>query len=72
VGGKVLTTIHTFGEVGLTIRRKFNTYQSDEIIANTLCIFGQRTKVAVETDLMAADSGLISIQEDIMSIGGAW
>ena len=70
VGGKVLTTTHAFGGVDLTIRRKFNTYQSDEILANTLRIFGQGTKVAVEIALMAADSGLISMQEDILSIGG--
>lgn len=69
-GGKVLTTIHAFGGVGLIIRRKFNTYQSDEIISNTLRIFGQGTKVAVEIALMVVDSGLISIQEYIMSLGG--
>ncbi|MCK5402697.1 hypothetical protein KAI60_01160 [Candidatus Bathyarchaeota archaeon] len=70
-GGKVLTTTHAFGGVGRAIRRKFDTYQSDEIIANTLRIFGEGTKVAVEIALMAADSGLISIQEDIISIGGS-
>ncbi len=70
-GGKVLTTTHAFGGVGRAIRRKFDTYQSDEIIANTLRIFGEGTKVAVEIALMAADSGLVSIQEDIISIGGS-
>lgn len=63
-GGKILTTTHAFGGLGRAIRRKFGTYQSDEIVANTLRIFGQGVKVAVEIALMAADSGLISLNED--------
>ena len=69
-GGKILAATHAFGGVGRAVRNKFNTYQLDELIANTLRIFGQGTKVAVEIALMAADSGLISVQEDIISIGG--
>lgn len=69
-GGKILTTTHAFGGVGRAVRRKFNTYQTDEIIANSLRIFGQGTKVAIEISMMAADSGLISTKEDIISIGG--
>jgi hypothetical protein len=69
-GGKILTTTHAFGGVGRAVRNKYNTYQIDELIANTLRIFGQGTKVAVEIALMAADSGLISVQEDIISLGG--
>lgn len=69
-GGKILTTTHAFGGVGRAVRRKLNTYQTDEIIANTLRIFGQGTKVAIEIAMMAADSGLISTKEDIISIGG--
>ncbi len=69
-GGKILTTTHAFGGVGRAVRRKYNTYQIDELIASTLRIFGQGTKVAVEIALMAADSDLISVQEDIISMGG--
>ncbi|MGE5638214.1 MAG: hypothetical protein ACM3WQ_05860 [Chloroflexota bacterium] len=47
-----------------------DTYQIDELIANTLRIFGQGTKVAVEIALMVADAGLVSTQEDVISIGG--
>ena len=70
-GGKILTTTHAFGGLGRAVRRKFGTYQSDEIVANTLRVFGQGTKVAVEIALMAADSGLISVKEDVISIGGS-
>ena len=61
-GGKILTTTHAFG--GLARAR------SDQIVANTLRIFGQGVKVAVEIAIMAADSGLVSVNEDVISIGG--
>jgi hypothetical protein len=70
-GGKILTTTHAFGGVGRAIRRRFNTHQSDEIIANALRLFGAGTKVAVEIALMAADAGLVSVKEDLISIGGS-
>ena len=69
-GGMVLTATHAFGGVGRAVRRRFNTYQVDEIIAQTLRVFGQGTKVACEIILMAADAGLISTDEEIISIAG--
>jgi hypothetical protein len=66
----VLTTTHAFGGVGRAIRRKFKTYQVDEVIAQTLRIFGEGTKVAIEITLMAADAGLIPINKDIIAFGG--
>jgi hypothetical protein len=69
-GGKILTTTHAFGGLGRAVRRKFNTMQCDEIIANTLRVFGQGMKVACEITLMAADAGLISTQEDAIALGG--
>ena len=69
-GGKILTTTPAFGGLGRAIRRKLNTYQYDEIVANTLRVFGQGTKVAIEIAMMAADAGLISVKEDVISIGG--
>lgn len=70
-GGKILTTSHAFGSIGRAIRRKFNTYQVDEVIAATLKIFGQGTKVAIEIAIAAADAGLISVKENVISIGGS-
>jgi hypothetical protein len=69
-GGIVLTATHAFGGVGRAVRRRFNTYQADEIIAQTLRVFGQGTKVACEIVLMAADAGLIRTDEEVISIGG--
>ncbi len=69
-GGVILTATHAFGGVGRAVRRRFNTYQVDEIIAQTLRIFGQGTKVACEIALMAADAGLARTDQEIISIGG--
>jgi len=69
-GVRVLTCQHAFGGVGRGIRKKLNTYQVDEIMAYTLRMFGQGTKVAVELALMAADAGLVRTDEDVISIGG--
>jgi hypothetical protein len=69
-GGVILTATHALGGIGRAIRRKLNTYQVDEIIAYTLKVFGQGTKVACEIVLMAADAGLIRTDEEVISIGG--
>jgi hypothetical protein len=69
-GGIILTATHAFGGVGRAVRRRFNTYQVDDIMAQTLRVFGQGTKVACEIVLMAADAGLIRTDEEVISIGG--
>lgn len=70
LGASILTATHAFGGVGRSVRRRFKTYQVEEIMAQTLRIFGQGTKVAVEIALMAADAGLAPVDEDVIAIGG--
>jgi hypothetical protein len=69
-GVEILTCAHAFGGVGRGVRNKVGTYQVDEVMAYTLRIFGQGTKVAVEIALMAADAGLVRTGEDVISVGG--
>jgi len=69
-GAKVLTCQHAFGGVGRAVRKKLGTYELEEIIAYTLRTFGEGTKVAIEISLMAADAGLIPVNELCISIGG--
>lgn len=69
-GASVLTTTHAFGGVGRAVRRRFQTYQTEEIIAQTLRLFGQGAKVAVEITLMAADAGLIPVNREVIACGG--
>lgn len=66
----LVTSTLAFGGVGRSVRRKFNTWQSEEIIAQTLKRFGEGVKVAVEVTLMAADAGFVSPEEDIVACGG--
>jgi len=69
-GGIVLTTAHTFSGLSAAMRKKFNTYIIGDIVANTLRIFGQGMKVVCEIAVMAADSGLVRTDEDVVVIGG--
>jgi len=69
-GARVLTCQHAFGGVNRAVRRKLDTYQLDEIIAFTLRLFGQGTKVAVEMALMAADAGLVRTDRPCIGVGG--
>ena len=52
------------------MRKKFKMYLFEEVVANTLRIFGQGMKVACEITLMAADAGLVRTDEDVIAIGG--
>ena len=69
-GGTVLTTTHTFAGLSRAMRNKFKTYVIGDIIANSLYIFGQGMKVACEISMMAADSGLVRTDEDVIAIAG--
>jgi len=70
-GGTILTTTHAFGGLSRAMRKKFNMYVLGEVIADTLRIFGQGMKVACEISMMAADSGLVRTDEDIIAIAGS-
>jgi hypothetical protein len=70
LGAELLTATHAFGGVGRAVRRRLKTYQTEEIIAQTLRVFGEGIKVAVEMALMAADAGLVSVAEDVVCIAG--
>jgi hypothetical protein len=70
-GACILTATHAFGGVGRAVRRRFQTYQVDEIIAQTLRLFGQGTKVCVEIAIMAADAGLVPVDLDVIAIAGS-
>jgi hypothetical protein len=69
-GARILTSTHAFANVERAIKDKFNTAYPTEIIAQTLRMFGQGMKVAVEIVAMAADAGMIPIDRDVISIAG--
>lgn len=61
---------HALSGVGRGISNKFGGVTPVEIIAQTLRMFSQGIKVCVEISIMAADAGLISVDEEIIVIGG--
>jgi hypothetical protein len=69
-GVKVYTGTHFFGGLGRAVRLKFGGLEPEELAANTLRIFGQGVKVAIEIAIMALDAGLIPYDKEIISIGG--
>ena len=70
-GYKVCTAAHTLSGVERAITTKFGGIYPAEIIANTLRLFGQGTKVCVEIAAMAADGGYVPPFESIIAIGGS-
>jgi hypothetical protein len=70
-GGTIITTTHSLGGLSRAVRNKYNTYVLGEIFADVLRIFGQGIKVICEIATMAADSGLVRTDEDIIAIAGS-
>jgi hypothetical protein len=69
-GAKIFTGTHVFMNVERAIRSKFDTAYPAEIMAQTLRLFCEGMKVAVEIVAMAADAGLIPVDKDVVSIAG--
>jgi hypothetical protein len=70
-GAKILTATHALSGVERAIRKEFGTIEPLEIIANTLRLFGEGTKVCVEIVLMATDAGLIPVNREVLAVAGS-
>lgn len=68
-GIKVLTTLHALAD-GVD-EGFYGRNTAGNVMAETLRCFCQGMKVAVEIAIMAAEAGLIDINEEIISIGGS-
>jgi uncharacterized protein len=71
VGGIRLTTSHAFFGLSRAVKQKWNTYAFEEMVTNTLRIFGEGMKVVCEIAMMAADAGLARTDEDVICIAGS-
>ena len=69
-GAKILAATHALSGVERAIRKEFGTIMPLEIMAHTLRLFGEGTKVCVEITIMAADAGLIPVDREVIAIGG--
>jgi hypothetical protein len=73
MGIKVLTCAHALSGLERSIADKFGGVGPTEIIAHTLRRFGSEgLKVAVEVAVMAADSGLVPTNREIIACGGSY
>ncbi|MEI6260497.1 MAG: pyruvate kinase alpha/beta domain-containing protein [Deltaproteobacteria bacterium] len=68
-GVTVVSATHALSGVERSISKKYQGLYPALLIADTLKLFGQGTKVAVEISIMAADAGALS-GNDIVAIGG--
>ena len=67
----VHTGIHALGDgVGSAFSDKYGGRVTEEIVRDTLYRFSQGMKVAVECLLMAADAGLLDMNQEVISIAG--
>lgn len=69
-GINVISATHALSGVERAVAKKHGGSYPALLIADTLKLFGQGTKVAVEVAIMAADSGALT-GNDIVSIGGS-
>ena len=70
-GIKVLTTTHVLSGAERCLSTKFGGISPVEVMAYTLRMLGQGTKVCVEIATMALDAGLIPYSKPIIAIGGS-
>ena len=68
-GATVVSATHALSGVERSVAKKHGGIYPALLIADTLRLFGQGTKVAVEISIMAADAGALS-GDDIVAIGG--
>ena len=69
-GVRVIASSHALSGVERSVAKKHSGIYPVLLIADTLRLLGQGTKVAVEVAVMAADAGALS-GADIISIGGS-
>ncbi len=68
-GARVVSSTHALSGLERSIAKKHSGIYPVLLIADTLRLFGQGVKVAVEVSIMAADAGALT-GNDIISVGG--
>ncbi len=69
-GFNVCTAAHALSGAERSLSNTFKGVYPVEIIANTLRMFGQGTKVCVEVCAMATDAGFIMSDEPVVAVAG--
>ena len=71
LGIPVCTAAHPLSGAERSLSNTFGGTYPVEIVAHTLRLFGQGTKVCVEASAIAADAGIIVPGRQIIAVGGA-
>ena len=70
-GARVVATTHALSGLSRSFSSKFGGASVPEVLAEAYRRISQGFKVAIECSIMAADSGVVSTQDDIVAIGGS-
>ncbi len=70
-GGHIVIAAHAFSGINRAIQAKWDTMYPVGIMAQTLRLFGQGMKVVVEIAAMAADAGVVPVDEDVLVVAGS-
>lgn len=71
LGMTVITAAHALSGAERSFSNAFGGVHPVEIVAHTLRLFGQGTKVGLEIGMMARDAGAIQPDQPIIAIGGS-
>ena len=71
LGVTVYAGIHALGGIGLAFCEEYGGWTVGRAVRDTLYRFSQGMKVAVECLLMAADAGLVNVDQEAIAIGGS-
>jgi len=71
LGVRIHTAGHALSGAERAISRKFQGAYPVEIIAHSLRMMGQGTKVCVEIAVMALDAGLVPFDKPVIALGGS-
>jgi hypothetical protein len=69
-GGRIVSAAHALSGAERALSRKFQGVYPVEIVAHTLRMFGQGTKVCVECATMALDAGVLPYGQPVVAVAG--
>lgn len=70
-GVRLVTASHLFGGIDRAVSNKFGGSYPGGLVAQTLRLLGQGTKVCLEIATMAMDAGVLPWGRDVIAVGGS-
>jgi hypothetical protein len=70
-GCEVVTSTHALSGISRSFRQEFGGIDLPEVVAEAFRRFSQGVKASIESAIMAADAGVVPIDEDIVAVAGS-